>query len=176
MPARLSLVAADERIRLVKRAFEAFGSRDLDTLVELSDPEIEISSVTGIIAGREEPYTGSALSRTTSATSSGSGTRSSSCPRSSTRWRMATAFSSSAGCAPVAASLGSTRRTPGSGSFAARRSSACGSSRAQQGREVALQVGPVPATVPSVPGGQNGHSSKAEQRPASSKRITQRSR
>jgi ketosteroid isomerase-like protein len=58
VPARLHLVAEDDRIRLVKRAFEAFGSRDLDTLVELSDPAIEISSVTGVIAGREEPYTG----------------------------------------------------------------------------------------------------------------------
>lgn len=51
-------MAEEERIRLVKRAFEAFASRDLDALTELSDPAIRISSVTGIIAGRETPYTG----------------------------------------------------------------------------------------------------------------------
>jgi ketosteroid isomerase-like protein len=51
-------VAEKDPIRVVKRAFEAFHDRDLDALTELSDPAIEISSVTGIIAGRESPYTG----------------------------------------------------------------------------------------------------------------------
>jgi ketosteroid isomerase-like protein len=45
-------------IAIVKRAFEAFEQRDVDALTELSDPDIEISSVTGVIAGREAPYTG----------------------------------------------------------------------------------------------------------------------
>src|SRR4051794_1299260 len=43
---------------VVKRAFEAFDERDLKALFDLSDPEIEISSVTGIVAGREKPYHG----------------------------------------------------------------------------------------------------------------------
>jgi ketosteroid isomerase-like protein len=44
--------------RIVERAYEAFAQRDADTLVSIADPAIEISSVTGIIAGRENPYTG----------------------------------------------------------------------------------------------------------------------
>jgi ketosteroid isomerase-like protein len=43
---------------LVRRAYQAFAERDLDRLRELSLPEIEISTVTGLIAGREEPYRG----------------------------------------------------------------------------------------------------------------------
>jgi ketosteroid isomerase-like protein len=45
-------------VEIVKRAFAAFENRNVEALTELSDPEIEISSVTGIIAGREAPYTG----------------------------------------------------------------------------------------------------------------------
>jgi ketosteroid isomerase-like protein len=44
--------------RIVERAYEAFAQRDAETLVSIADPGIEISSVTGIIAGREKPYTG----------------------------------------------------------------------------------------------------------------------
>jgi ketosteroid isomerase-like protein len=44
--------------RIVERAYEAFAQRDADTLVSIADPAIEISSVTGVIAGRENPYTG----------------------------------------------------------------------------------------------------------------------
>ena len=43
---------------VVKRAFEAFDERDLKALADLSDPEIEITSVTGIVAGHERPYKG----------------------------------------------------------------------------------------------------------------------
>ena len=43
---------------MVKRAYEAFSRRDVKALIEIADPEISISSVTGIIAGREDPYTG----------------------------------------------------------------------------------------------------------------------
>lgn len=46
--------------RIVERAYEAFRQRDAETLISISDPEIEISSVTGIIAGHEKPYTGTA--------------------------------------------------------------------------------------------------------------------
>ena len=44
--------------RIVERAYGAFAQRDAETLVSIADPAIEISSVTGIIAGRENPYTG----------------------------------------------------------------------------------------------------------------------
>jgi 2-(1,2-epoxy-1,2-dihydrophenyl)acetyl-CoA isomerase len=43
---------------LVRRAYKAFAERDLERLRELALPEIEISTVTGLIAGREEPYRG----------------------------------------------------------------------------------------------------------------------
>jgi ketosteroid isomerase-like protein len=44
--------------RIVRRAYEAFRTRDLEALTEMSHPDIRISSVTGVIAGREEPYRG----------------------------------------------------------------------------------------------------------------------
>jgi ketosteroid isomerase-like protein len=47
-----------ESIDVVRRAYEAFHDRDLGTLKEISDPEIKISSVTGILSGRETPYQG----------------------------------------------------------------------------------------------------------------------
>lgn len=43
---------------LIRRAYAAFAERDLDTLIELSDPDIEVSTVTGLLAGRTEPYHG----------------------------------------------------------------------------------------------------------------------
>jgi ketosteroid isomerase-like protein len=43
---------------LVRDAYEAFARRDLEALAEISDPEIEISSVTGVLAGRNQPYKG----------------------------------------------------------------------------------------------------------------------
>ena len=43
---------------VVKRAFEAFDERDLKALADLSDSEVEISSVTGIVAGHDKPYRG----------------------------------------------------------------------------------------------------------------------
>jgi ketosteroid isomerase-like protein len=43
---------------LVRRAYAAFSERDLDALLELSDPRIEIHTVTGMVAGRDEPYRG----------------------------------------------------------------------------------------------------------------------
>jgi ketosteroid isomerase-like protein len=45
---------------LIRRAYAAFAERDLDTLVELSDEAVEISTVTGMLAGRTEPYRGHA--------------------------------------------------------------------------------------------------------------------
>ena len=43
---------------LVRQAYQAFSKRDLDALREIADPRIEIHTVTGMIAGRSEPYRG----------------------------------------------------------------------------------------------------------------------
>ena len=43
---------------LVRRAYQAFSKRDLDALQEVADPRIEIHTVTGMLAVREEPYRG----------------------------------------------------------------------------------------------------------------------
>ena len=43
---------------LIRRAYAAFGNRDLDGLIALSDESIEVSTVTGLLAGRTEPYRG----------------------------------------------------------------------------------------------------------------------
>ena len=43
---------------LVRQAYQAFSKRDLDALREIADPRIEIHTVTGIVAGRSEPYRG----------------------------------------------------------------------------------------------------------------------
>jgi ketosteroid isomerase-like protein len=43
---------------LVRRAYRAFSDRDAEALLELADPEIEIHTVTGMVAGRDEPYRG----------------------------------------------------------------------------------------------------------------------
>ena len=44
--------------RIVQDAYEAFRTRDLARLTEMSHPDIRISSVTGVIAGHEQPYQG----------------------------------------------------------------------------------------------------------------------
>jgi ketosteroid isomerase-like protein len=43
---------------LIRRAYAAFADRDLEGLVEISDDGIEVSTVTGLLAGRTEPYRG----------------------------------------------------------------------------------------------------------------------
>jgi ketosteroid isomerase-like protein len=43
---------------LIRRAYAAFAERDLERLVEISDERIEVSTVTGLLAGRTEPYRG----------------------------------------------------------------------------------------------------------------------
>jgi ketosteroid isomerase-like protein len=43
---------------LVRRAYRAFSERDLEALMEIADPRIEIHTVTGMLAGRDEPYRG----------------------------------------------------------------------------------------------------------------------
>ena len=44
--------------QIIRAAYEAFARRDLVMLAEISDPEIEIVTVTGMLAGRSEPYRG----------------------------------------------------------------------------------------------------------------------
>ena len=46
--------------RLIRRAYRAFAERDLEKLIELSSDDIEVSTVTGVLAGRTEPYRGPA--------------------------------------------------------------------------------------------------------------------
>ena len=48
----------DSAEEIVRRAYQAFSKRDLDALMKIADPQIEIHTVTGMIAGREEPYRG----------------------------------------------------------------------------------------------------------------------
>jgi ketosteroid isomerase-like protein len=43
---------------LIRKAYAAFANRDLDTLIALSDEAIEVSTVTGLLRGRTEPYRG----------------------------------------------------------------------------------------------------------------------
>ncbi len=43
---------------LIRKAYAAFGERDLDSLIALSDEAIEVSTITGLLAGRTEPYRG----------------------------------------------------------------------------------------------------------------------
>jgi ketosteroid isomerase-like protein len=43
---------------IIRRAYAAFAERDLDALREISDESIEVSTVTGLLAGRTEPYRG----------------------------------------------------------------------------------------------------------------------
>jgi ketosteroid isomerase-like protein len=44
--------------RLIRQAYRAFAARDLEALIELADESIEISTVTGLLSGRTEPYRG----------------------------------------------------------------------------------------------------------------------
>lgn len=45
---------------LIRRAYRAFADRDVATLAELASEEVEVSTVTGLLAGRDEPYRGRA--------------------------------------------------------------------------------------------------------------------
>ena len=50
------MIATD--IEVVKATFAAFVARDLQTVLDLADPEIEFTAVTGEHAGRTDPYRG----------------------------------------------------------------------------------------------------------------------
>lgn len=43
---------------IIRAAYAAFADRDIDALRRLADSEVEVSTVTGMLAGREEPYRG----------------------------------------------------------------------------------------------------------------------
>jgi ketosteroid isomerase-like protein len=43
---------------LIRKAYAAFGERDLDGLIALSDESIVVFTFTGLLAGRTEPYRG----------------------------------------------------------------------------------------------------------------------
>ena len=43
---------------VIRRAYRAFATRDLATLAELADEDVEVSTITGLLAGRSEPYRG----------------------------------------------------------------------------------------------------------------------
>jgi ketosteroid isomerase-like protein len=48
------VIATD--IEVVKAAFAAFAARDVEGVLALADPEIELAAVTGEHAGRTDPY------------------------------------------------------------------------------------------------------------------------
>ena len=50
------VIATD--IEVVKAAFAAFAERDLGRVLELADPDIEFTAITGEHAGRAKPYSG----------------------------------------------------------------------------------------------------------------------
>ncbi len=43
---------------IIRRAYVAFADRDLDALVSISAESVEVSTVTGLLAGRSGPYRG----------------------------------------------------------------------------------------------------------------------
>lgn len=45
---------------VIRKAYAAFADRDLATLIAIADESIEVSTVTGLLAGRTEPYRGHA--------------------------------------------------------------------------------------------------------------------
>jgi ketosteroid isomerase-like protein len=53
----IGLVIATD-IEVVKATFAAFAARDLQAVLALADPEIELTAVTGEHAGRTDPYRG----------------------------------------------------------------------------------------------------------------------
>ncbi|HET8820494.1 MAG TPA: nuclear transport factor 2 family protein [Thermoleophilaceae bacterium] len=50
------MIATD--IEVVKASFAAFAARDVQAVLALSDPDIELTAVTGAHAGRTDPYRG----------------------------------------------------------------------------------------------------------------------
>lgn len=44
--------------KLIRRAFRAFSERDVETMSAISTEDVEVSTVTGLLAGRTDPYRG----------------------------------------------------------------------------------------------------------------------
>jgi ketosteroid isomerase-like protein len=51
-------MAGEDAEQLVRSAYRAFSERDAEALRKLADPRIEIHTVTGMVAGRADPYRG----------------------------------------------------------------------------------------------------------------------
>jgi ketosteroid isomerase-like protein len=45
---------------MIRQAYRAFAERDLAALIALADEAVEVSTVTGLLSGRTEPYRGHA--------------------------------------------------------------------------------------------------------------------
>lgn len=43
---------------MIRRAYRAFAERDVEKLIELSSEDVEVFTVTGVLAGRTGPYRG----------------------------------------------------------------------------------------------------------------------
>ncbi len=52
------IAAEPESHAVIRRAYQAFATRDVDGLRELSDPGVELRTVTGALAREGEPYVG----------------------------------------------------------------------------------------------------------------------
>jgi ketosteroid isomerase-like protein len=51
---------ASDYVALARRAYRAFAAQDVEQLTALSDPDVELHTVTGAVTGRAEPYRGRA--------------------------------------------------------------------------------------------------------------------
>jgi ketosteroid isomerase-like protein len=49
-----------EEVEVIERAYRAFAKRDLSELTQLAAADIEVSTMTGALAGRDKPYRGHA--------------------------------------------------------------------------------------------------------------------
>jgi ketosteroid isomerase-like protein len=43
---------------VIRQAYRAFAERDLEALIALAHEDVEVSTVTGLLSGRSEPYRG----------------------------------------------------------------------------------------------------------------------
>ena len=43
---------------MIRQAYKAFAARDVPTLCDVSHPDVEVRTMTALIAGRNEPYAG----------------------------------------------------------------------------------------------------------------------
>jgi ketosteroid isomerase-like protein len=43
---------------VIRAAYKAFAERDVEALKQIADPEVEVATVTGMLAGHSDPYRG----------------------------------------------------------------------------------------------------------------------